>query len=640
MPATAVLVDRRLRPAPLPAFARRATLPRGAPFLTIYLPPLLVALVAVLLAVTVYRQFLEVSRGLWYSPLHDRNAHLWFGISLAIDIRTADLLHFLKDLHGARIWGPLHPLLLSGILAVGGLNEQLAVLPSLTCWVLSAVFAFLAARRGVRRGGNLAGSVAALFVLASPAHRAFATDIMLESLGACLSLGALYFYQRAEQNRRPWMGACLGLMLSLLFFDKYNYWLLVILALIVATLAAYPLAYARLGLSVLRQVNVLRWLRNQRRQPLSYVLAGLLLLWAAMLACRGEPLQVGKLRISTHSSHNLLSVIYVVAFVRLWPWWRQTGRTLVQKLGVPGRQLVYWHVWPIVIWFLWPQRLGNCLAYLTRNHGQGGETHPFLGGLPFYWDCLADHYHQFAWAPYLVAGLVAVAVLTCRKLRPGASLILWFLLIAGGLTMAHPTLRSRFIHSWVATIWVAAGIGLAQLLYGRLTDSWARLRPWLAAGLLLVLSWLQFPGMLQAGRSHEGGPKPGRLVVLDVIDAYLPEVTDSRDVVIIGNRPLKFISAWTFLQKVGEHGRLETDLRGFCTAPQQDRHSFDQWLKSTSCKTLVFVEVPRGSLFHDETPFPIYDQVPAFLAEQQVFKKARTWEFPQYGGATVTLWKR
>ena len=39
-----------------------------------------------------------------------------------------------------------------------------------------------------------------MFILASPAHRAFGTDIMLESLGGCLSIMVLYFYLAAVQD--------------------------------------------------------------------------------------------------------------------------------------------------------------------------------------------------------------------------------------------------------------------------------------------------------------------------------------------------------------------------------------------------------------------------------------------------------
>src|SRR5438132_1299884 len=80
-------------------------------------------------------------------------------------------------------------------------------------------------RRLLTSGGNFAGLLAAFLVAVSPAHRAFATDCMYESLGAGLSLAVIYLYlvTLQEGSRRAAIG--LGLALTVLFLHKYNYWL-------------------------------------------------------------------------------------------------------------------------------------------------------------------------------------------------------------------------------------------------------------------------------------------------------------------------------------------------------------------------------------------------------------------------------
>jgi len=221
----------------------------------IFLGPLLVAGTGTLLAVLAYGRFLEVAPHLWTSGIHDRNAHYWLGLGFALDFRQGDLLHFFHDLHAARVWTPLHALLVGIVQAIGGPDYRLAVLPSLAAWVGTAVFAFLAARRAVPRGGDLAGFTAAVFVLASPAHQAFGTDIMLESLGACLSLAVIYAYQVAVQERSAWGGRLLGLALSALFFHKYNYYLLVAIALLAAVLIADPRRWIRWGADVVARTS-------------------------------------------------------------------------------------------------------------------------------------------------------------------------------------------------------------------------------------------------------------------------------------------------------------------------------------------------------------------------------------------------
>ena len=131
------------------------------------------------------------------------------------------------------MWPPLHGVLAAAVLLAAGPDYRWAVLPSLAGWAAAVFFACLSARRAVRRGRDLAGLVAALFVLVSPAYRAYATDVMLESLGAGLSMAALYCYLTTVQGRgaSPWPARCLGLVLTLLFLHKYNYWTLVVVAL-------------------------------------------------------------------------------------------------------------------------------------------------------------------------------------------------------------------------------------------------------------------------------------------------------------------------------------------------------------------------------------------------------------------------
>ncbi len=610
------------------------------------LPVLLVALFGIVLAGWLYYRFLGVSDNLWYSSLHDRSAHLWLGISLAIDLRTFDLPHLLKDLHAARIWGPLHPLLVGIVLAIGGLDERLAVLPSLACWVGSGVFAFLAARRASPQGGNLAGFVAALFVLASPAFRAFATDIMLESLGACLSLGVLYFYLRLRQeqtediSRGAGSAAGLGLMLTLLFFDKYNYWLLMLLPLIADSVGPHLFDLSSKLLLACHRFQPRAWLLSQLRHPLTWVLMllGLVLL---LPLWTGDVLHLAGQEISLRSPHNTVSVMVWVVFLRLWPWWWNRGCAWRPGPAFPASNWIYWHVVPLVVWFLWPQRLGNCLVYLTRNHGIGESSGGgFLGGLACYWTCLGEHYLAAPWLSWFIVALFLSALPGPRRLRPGASLIFWVLLVAGTMTLLHPTIRSRFLHSWIAVLWVAAGVGLVQLLHGRLIADRPLLHLGLAGTLVALLVGVQASSLTEMGRAPEGGPKEGRPLVLDLVRPVLPELDQDRPVVVVSNQPLKFLTGWMSLQRAGKHGWAETDPRGFGADPAGNQPAFERWLQTTRCAAVVFIEVPAGSVFEEcRLPSP-YAHFPAWLEQQQVFQQVQQWRFPQHGGVRVTLWKR
>jgi hypothetical protein len=634
-------------PATLPApavamrsFALSAPPTRSPrPFLNVVLGPLVVLVAATLLAALAYTRFLDAARHLWTSGIHDRNAHYWLGLSFGLDFRNGDLLHFFHDLHAARVWGPLHPLLVGVVLAIGGPDYRLAVLPSLAAWVGTALFAFLAARRAVPRGGNLAGLAAALFVLASPAHQAFATDIMLESLGACLSLAALYACLVAVQERSAWGGRLLGLTLTLLFFHKYNYWLLVVLPLAAAALAAEPRRSLEALQTLITRTSWRAWLIVQLRHPLTYLLVPLGVFLAIVFWHGGGTLQIGGQRISLNTPHNVVHVAFLLLVLRLLPWWWRTGRPWIRQLDAPARQLVSWHLAPVLLWFLWPQRLGYFLWYLTRDHGQEQTAPALSGGMAYYWHSLGTDYHLGEASLLIAVALAGIALLSWRRLRPGGVAVLWFVLVATALTFHHPTHRSRFLHSWVAAGWVVAGIGLAQVVYGRLTARRPGIRPWLAVAVVATLAFFNLPGMFERGNAPEGGPKPDRPSVLEVTDAYVPLLDQAPRPAIFANLPVKFLTGWTLLERRQRHIDIETELKGFGTSPAADRRCFESWLRTTPCDAIVLIDLPPGSAFYEQVDFPDYRRIQDWLAADGSFTPSARPDLARFG-CTVTIWRR
>ena len=92
-------------------------------------------------------RFWPNARQLWWSMIHDRNAHYWAAQSVALDIRNGDPIHLARDIERMRVWGPLHPTVTVLVLAVGGIDYRMAVLPAAVAWGAAAWLPFLAARR-------------------------------------------------------------------------------------------------------------------------------------------------------------------------------------------------------------------------------------------------------------------------------------------------------------------------------------------------------------------------------------------------------------------------------------------------------------------------------------------------------------
>jgi hypothetical protein len=604
--------------------------------------PATVLLVGLMLAAFLYVQFLAVHRHLWYNPYHDRSAHYLYSLKLATDVGNGQVLQFLNDLNEARVWPPLHGLLAAGVLLVGGRDYRLAVLPSLAGWIATVLLGFLVARRAAPRGGTLAGLIAALFLAASPAHRAYATDIMLESLGAALSLLALYCYLLAVQGRadESWKGRCLGIALLALFLEKYNYWLLVVLALVAAECLSRPRPYAQAVRDLLRGIDWRHWTLAQLRHPLTWIAAAMLLLSVGVFLHGERPVSVAGRSISLYPPHNLIHVAYVLLFLRLAAWWRRQGRYVVRQFDDRLRQVVLWLVCPVAVWFLLPKHLSYFLWYLSLADRAPHQQMDLIDGFRDYATWMVQDYHLGLVYGLAAVGLCIVGMMTWRRLRPGGIAVLALVMLAAVLTPTHPNHKGRMLHSWMPAVWVTAGLGAAALVYGRGTARWPHLRAWLAGAAVTVAAWMQYPGLLATGHAVEGGPHPDQRSQRDVTDTYLPDLDSSRRALLLTTLPLKPMAQWTFLERYGRFDRLEERWYGFGDAGEANRRGFADWVRTTDCDTVIFCETTIAREGVDSGPeCALHAELKDVLPAQTVFRFVEQHELPHHA-CCIQVWRR
>ena len=633
--------------------AAPATMPAAAPSPSAqendlgprWLPAFVLAL-AVALAIGVYAGFWQHSRDLWWWMGHDRHSHYMFGLNLALDLRTGDFVRLFHDFDRMRVWGPLHPMLVAAIEFIAGPNHRLAVLPSLCGWVMTIWFAFLIPRRLLATGGNAAGLIAACCVAASPAHRAFATDVMLESLGAGLSLAAIYLYLVVLQEQSRRFAFLLGVTLTALFLHKYNYWLLVVFGLGVGEFARQPAAWLQHGRLLFRHDRLPTWLLLELRQPLNYVALAFVGAAIAVVVTGGWIITLGRWTMSAQEPHNFVHFAFIAYFLRIAWWWRTTGRAWSQK-AMPAtlRTVLLWHLTPVAGWFLLPKRLSYFIWYLgPNNDDQKRESVTFMHGLPTYLHGLQEDYLPLSWGIYLFAGMLALGLLAMvlalfnrRMLEPGAAGLLFFFLIAAYLTCQHPMLKYRFMHSWIAAGWIIGAVGLiycVQALAGLIGEAW---RPWAAAVVGVLMIALHGPAFLQPGRSQEGGVKPDQASPLRITETYLPALSDAENPTILSNVSTRFLWTWTFIEQ-HHHQNMAAEIKNFKSF-EGNPAAATHWLETTRSDALVLIDIRPGTIYDWKTDE--YVDLAAFheaLAGQSVWTLGRRWEMPE--GVSITLWRK
>lgn len=601
-----------------------------------WLPPL-VLLAAVALGVFIYAWFCQHSHELWWWMGHDRHSHYMYGLNLALDVRTGDIVRLFHDFDRMRVWGPLHPVLVALVELLAGPDHRLAVLPSLLGWILTVWCAFLIPRRLLQTGGNAAGLMAAFCVAVSPAHRAYATDVMYESLGAGLSLAALYLYLAVLQDQTRRYAILLGLTLTALFLHKYNYWLLVLFGLSVGEFARQPKAWLQYGLSLCQRDRLPRWLVGELKQPLNYIVLALAAAAGYVVVTGGGVMALGRWSLSFTEPHNLIHVAYIAVFIRLVLWWRKTGRAWSLELPMTLREVLLWHGGAIALWFLMPKRLSYFLWYLSpANSDQQRESVPFMHGLPHYLQGLREDYLPLSWGLYLFAGSLILVFLAWPKLKPGSAALIFFLLIATYLTCQHPMLKYRFMHSWIAAGWVLGAAGLVfavQQLAALVSQQW---RPWTAGAACVLVIGLHSPALLEPGRAQEGGVKASEPSPLRITETYLPALADAQNPTIVSNVSTRFLWTWTFIEH-HHHQNMAGEIKNFKSF-EGNLDVAKRWLDTTRSDALVLIDIRPGTRYDWKTKE--YVDLAAFhqaLAGQTAWVQAQKWEMPE--GVTITLWK-
>ena len=608
--------------------------------------PWLVLALAALSAILFYASYLDVAALRWGSVGHDRNAHYLLGLRLATDIRNLDFIQYARDFDsGSRIWPPLHGMLLSIVLLIGGPDHRLAVLPSLAGWIGMVYFGFLLARRIVPRYGNSAGLAATLFLIASPAHRAYATDIMLESLGACLTLAALYVYVCWAENESIASRYGLPVVLTLLFLTKYNFWVLVVLTIAGAEFTRRPGEHFRRWVAICRSVNWRLWLSRQIRRPLNYGLLALVGLMSAIWLSGGWTWNVAGRPIEMRTNINLITFAYAIVLLRMIGWWRNGGRDWMrERFGAKGVAFVYWHLVPVSVWFLMPQHLWWFLWYSSpANAGEAPFAGGWSAGAAFYRQGMALDYHTSAAAAAIASGMALIAILTLiggRFRNAGLSAVAFFIVLGGMLLLNHPNKKFRFLHTWLPVFWIVAAVGFAMLL-----DGLGRLRlPVLPAGCsvagLIALGMLLSPAINQRGYASESNLNASGGSWRDVTDAYLPYLDDSRQPAVLSNMPVKFVATWSYLERFRRADTLKIDLREADNYAPATEEGFRSWIEITKCDTIVYIDVkPDGRFYEPAPPSESNAVVGQLLPTQSVFRLAATIDFPKYG-CTVTIWRK
>ncbi len=578
----------------------------------------------------------------WTGLDHDRNGHYEYGQNMGLALREGNVPQFFALLEkGGKVWPPVHGLLVAAVEAAAGPDYRLAVLPSLVGWIMTVVFGCLTARRLLPNpgGGILAMALTATFIAASPAHRIYATEVMLESLGAGLTMLTLYLYLRTIQTPGvPWQYTALAVTMTVLFFEKYNYGALVVLALLGDQLICeWP---RNLGwLRTMADWPWRAWLKRQRYEPLNYLFAGLLGAVIAIQMHGPASFELLGRQVSLYPPRNLTTIAYAVFLIRVLQEMYKRRLAIMAWLGVPGRRLLWGLLAPIAASFLMPQRLSMFLWYVGPQNKGTPSSLPLDEVVGFYARSLIHEYHPAAWCLVLVVALASVAVLLHNHLHRGWSAVALLAGLSMVLVTVHPNQQTRFLHSWWPAMWVLAGTGAGALLNQVTLGRLGRVRPLLAAAVVIAVLIAIGPAWRGPGWAAGCGA-PSSPSTLDISDAYLQYLDDANHTAVFIAQGEPF-GNWTYRERFHRRRGIEDTTWWVRLTPAGDvQKRLHAWLAAKGVNSVVVIEFsPESPHYRPGIEQQVTAAVAAAMPQQSDFTLSHR-SYLDSHGCTVTLWQR
>jgi hypothetical protein len=309
-----------------------------------------------------------------------------------------------------------------------------------------------------RLWGSAAFLAASLFIAlltSSPFLLAYASVTMTETLGALAQLVVLLAYAAYRESPTARTARLFALSLTLLFFTKYNYFILLVLPLVI-----FEWLERTSGSTAGQRVAALwRWPGRLLSTPTGTLLALYFVALLILLRTGGFEFRLLGQRVSVRSIGNSGHIVLYLLLARLW-YLHHRGRIDWRGLtsaDVRIRPLLVWFVLPVTIWMAspYPNHIRD-FANLVINRRLGEST--VEAGTVIYLDALRASYFYSEW---LLAFVVIAFVVAAVRYGSQPPVMQW-LIIAIPLQFAvialHQTRFPRFLLLTVVLLCLAASI--------------------------------------------------------------------------------------------------------------------------------------------------------------------------------------
>lgn len=388
-------------------------------------------------------------------PLWDPATHAFYGWKIYFTIIQLNPLNFLWEIWSKGLWPFMYYLFQAPFYFFTSYRFEASLFSSLFAFLCLGVLSCIFFNKTIKTSPIIAVGVFLLLLISSPVYIAFSTLSMTEIFGSLMQLLLFTTYILVTVSKSRKYAILFSVSLTLLFFTKYNYFILAVVPLIINEYILYTKNW-----TLKDHIDFLfKSLKRIFSSLTGIVLVCYFIFLSVLISTGGFEFHIFNQRVSVHSIGNTGYTVLYFLLIRFWLLRRK------KKIDINGflnkdfriKPLINYFIIPLIVWFAipYPNHIQEFFGLIVNRQSEGATL---SSSFSFYFNILKNDYFQSSIVFYFTSLVFIIALL---RFRIQAQMTKWLIiatLIQLFLVISHPYKDARFIFTALLPLWLVASI--------------------------------------------------------------------------------------------------------------------------------------------------------------------------------------
>lgn len=394
-------------------------------------------------------------------PLWDPATHSLYGWKMYYYLVHFKPLLFLWEIWSKGLWPFMYYLYQIPFYFLLTPIFESSLVSSLFSFFLLGILSLILFNLSFKSVSPISSSIFLFLLITCPFYLGFSSLAMTESFGSMMQLVVYVTYLKTLELKTNKSAIVFSILLTVLFFTKYNYFLLVVFPILLNEYLLYSADW-KLKNQISLAVKLIKKVFTSFAGILLFTYSIFLF---ALFSTGGFEFYVFNQKVSVHSIGNTGYVVLYLLLIRFGIYKKKNAAQYFKLLDKDYRlkPLLHYFIIPAIIWFAipYPNHIKEFFGLIVNRQSEGFTI---FSSATYYFNVLKDQY--FANTLIFIASLL-IFVLAIIRYKNQNQTVKFFILAAViqiVLVINHPYKDARFIFTALIPIWIVIAFEINFLI--------------------------------------------------------------------------------------------------------------------------------------------------------------------------------